>query len=83
MGRMAILVDGGFYLKRAKSMKGEKTPKDRANELIRYCMAHTSHEDAERAGCASGRRGRHLRVRGRQPQRPQRTGSVGGRGRLL
>lgn len=47
MGRMAILVDGGFYLKRAKSMKGEKTPKDRANELIRYCMAHTSHEDAE------------------------------------
>ncbi len=36
----AILVDGGFYLKRAKALWGEKTPEDRANELIEYCHRH-------------------------------------------
>lgn len=36
----AILVDGGFYLKRAGALFGKKTPKDRADELIEYCYRH-------------------------------------------
>lgn len=47
MGKMAILVDGGFYLKRAKCLKGSKTPEARAEELVQYCKKHTSHENAE------------------------------------
>ena len=47
MHRMAILVDGGFYLKRAKSMRGEKTPYDRAEELHRYCGSHLKNENAD------------------------------------
>lgn len=38
--RTAILVDGGFYRKRAKSLWGNKTPTDRANELNDYCYKH-------------------------------------------
>ena len=38
--RTAILVDGGFYRKRAKSLWGEKNPKDRADELESYCHRH-------------------------------------------
>lgn len=34
----AILVDGGFYRKRAYHYWGEKSPADRANELNDYCM---------------------------------------------
>lgn len=40
MIRVAILVDGGFYRKRAKHLFGEKTPKDRATELEEYCKKH-------------------------------------------
>lgn len=47
MSRMAILIDGGFYLNRAYSLKGERTPEARANELIGYCQSHLKHEDAE------------------------------------
>ena len=36
----AIMVDGGFYQKRAKTLWGEKTPKERASELVRYCNLH-------------------------------------------
>lgn len=36
----AILVDGGFYRKRAKSLWGSKSPADRANELNAYCLKH-------------------------------------------
>lgn len=36
----AILVDGGFYRKRAKFLYGEKTAEERASELYRYCMGH-------------------------------------------
>lgn len=43
----AILVDGGFYRKRAYHYWGEKSPSDRANELSDYCMQllqnHTEH----------------------------------------
>lgn len=38
--KTAILVDGGFYRKRAASLWGHKTPKARADELYAYCMAH-------------------------------------------
>ena len=47
MSTMAVLVDGGFYLKRARNLKGEKTPRARAKELVDYCRAHVKHEGAE------------------------------------
>lgn len=47
MHKMAVLVDGGFYLKRARNLKGEKSPKARASELAAYCMDHVKHEGAE------------------------------------
>lgn len=40
--KTAILIDGGFYRKRAQSVQGSKNPKDRADELERYCKAHLS-----------------------------------------
>lgn len=40
MIRTAILVDGGFYRKRAKYLWGEKAADARAKELQAYCMAH-------------------------------------------
>jgi len=36
----AIMIDGGFYCKRARYLWGDKTPKERASELMRYCQAH-------------------------------------------
>lgn len=42
MKRIAVLVDGGFYKKRAKALFGEKSPKDRANELFTYCIKHVT-----------------------------------------
>lgn len=46
MGTTAILVDGGFYLKRAKSFWGIKTPEERAKELFSYCLNHLNDEHA-------------------------------------
>ena len=40
MNKTAILVDGGFYKTRARTLFGEKTPAERAYELEQYCMAH-------------------------------------------
>ena len=37
---VAILVDGGFYQYRAKSLWGVKSAKDRADELEKYCNKH-------------------------------------------
>lgn len=42
--KTAILVDGGFYRKRAFYLWGKKTPEKRAQELIAYCNAHLRHE---------------------------------------
>lgn len=38
--KTAILVDGGFYRKRAKFLFGDKGPEERAKELILYCKRH-------------------------------------------
>ncbi len=38
--KTAILVDGGFYRKRASHLWGKKIPQKRAQELIAYCHAH-------------------------------------------
>lgn len=38
--RTAILVDGGFYRRRAQAVKGDKTPHERAVELSNYCRRH-------------------------------------------
>ena len=42
--KTAILVDGGFYRKRAANLWGKKPPEKRALELIAYCNAHLHHE---------------------------------------
>ena len=44
MVKTAILVDGGFYRKRAVKLWGKKTPSKRADELYAYCMAHINDE---------------------------------------
>lgn len=38
--KVAILVDGGFYLYRAHELFGEKDGRDRADELTEYCLRH-------------------------------------------
>lgn len=40
VSKTAILVDGGFYRKRAKFLWGEHTPKESADALVTYCMRH-------------------------------------------
>ena len=40
MTKTAILVDGGFYRKRAAKLWGKKAPEDRAEELNRYAFRH-------------------------------------------
>ena len=44
MEKIAILVDGGFYQKKANYIFGEKNGKDRADELIKYCHRHLPSE---------------------------------------
>lgn len=46
--KTAILVDGGFYRKRAQSKLGDKTPAERAKELNDYCYRHLG-----KSGCKS------------------------------
>lgn len=36
----AILVDGGFYRRRAYACLGDKSPEKRADELEEYCKRH-------------------------------------------
>ena len=45
MTRTAILVDGGFYRKRASHLWGKLDPNQRANELNAYCRAHLKDKD--------------------------------------
>lgn len=44
MSKTAILIDGGFYRKRAKHLWGDKTAEDRAKELEAYSKAHLYHQ---------------------------------------
>lgn len=45
MAHTAILVDGGFYRKRAAFLWGKKTAEARAKELNSYCQAHLHDKD--------------------------------------
>lgn len=38
--KTAILVDGGFYRRRAQARLGAQTPQERADELFSYCLKH-------------------------------------------
>lgn len=49
MIRTAILVDGAFYRKRAYYFWGDKTPKERADELEYYCKRHIRDEKKDTA----------------------------------
>lgn len=46
--KTAILVDGGFYKRRATRLFGDKTPQDRATELITYCHRHLKQDNGTR-----------------------------------
>jgi uncharacterized LabA/DUF88 family protein len=45
--KTAILVDGGFYRKRAATLWGYKTAEQRAKELLSYCQAHIKDQKSE------------------------------------
>ena len=45
MGKVAILIDGGFYQKRVNFLFGEKTPEQRADEMLIYAHRHISEGD--------------------------------------
>lgn len=47
MAKTAILVDGGFYRKRAMALWGPKSPKRRAEELNRYVFKHLDKKDGD------------------------------------
>ena len=47
MTRTAILIDGGFYRKRARILWGDKTAAERADELEKYCHAHLHQRDGK------------------------------------
>ena len=51
---VAILVDGGFYQRRARSLWGMKTAEERANELYEYCKLHLYSPPAPGQGRARG-----------------------------
>ena len=42
--KTAILVDGGFYRKRAAALWGVRSAKERAKELIAYCQCHIKNQ---------------------------------------
>jgi uncharacterized LabA/DUF88 family protein len=45
--KTAIMIDGAFYKKRAAKIFGNKTPEQRANELMIYCHRHIKAGDSE------------------------------------
>ncbi|MCI8425699.1 MAG: NYN domain-containing protein [Adlercreutzia sp.] len=45
MTKTAVLVDGGFYRKRAAHLWGKKTAKARASELVHYVFKHIDKTD--------------------------------------
>ena len=49
MTKTAIMVDGGFYRKRAGALWGDKSPELRAEELYRYVFRHIDKTDGPHA----------------------------------
>lgn len=45
MAIVAILIDGGFFHRRAHYLWGEADPKQRADELCAYCKRHLTNHD--------------------------------------
>lgn len=45
MDTVAILVDGGYYTRRAKAMWGDRNAEESAELLHRYCMCHLHHKE--------------------------------------
>lgn len=45
MDTVAILVDGGFYTRRAKTLAGDLSPEASAEILHQYCMKHLTHSE--------------------------------------
>ena len=45
MSKTAIMIDGGFYRKRAQHLWGKQTAEARAKEMEAYCQAHISKKD--------------------------------------
>lgn len=45
MSKTAIMIDGGFYRKRARFLWGEKTAEGRAKEIEAYCQTHLAKKD--------------------------------------
>lgn len=48
--KTAILVDGAFYRRRAYYLFGDKTPEQRADELVTYCHRHLKSQDGTKRG---------------------------------
>lgn len=48
--KTAILVDGGFYRKRASYLWGKKTAEERASELYAYCNEHLRYQQRYEPG---------------------------------
>ena len=46
--KTAILVDGGYYRIRARDLWGNRSAKERADELYRYCRMHITEPDEPR-----------------------------------
>lgn len=46
--KVAVLIDGGFYRKRAMKLFGAATPAARATELEKYCHRHVGRDDLYR-----------------------------------
>ena len=46
--KVAVLIDGGFYRRRAQRLWGEKPAQDRAKEMIEYCYRHLVDNKAQR-----------------------------------
>lgn len=48
MDSVAILVDGGFFTRRAKNLWGDRPAKEMAEILHQYCMHHLRHHEGDR-----------------------------------
>lgn len=47
MAKTAIMIDGGYYRKRAHALWGDRSPETRAEELNRYVFRHIDKKDGD------------------------------------